>query len=316
MGEKSEIGSVKYSGKAVERGILDAGKAGKALTGLDELLRYFNSKQSSEVAKLDYEVPVKVQEGSWEAVVLGTATLVAGKFALTYVTHAAEAMAKRDFENFGFKDIFQKSLSAVVSLIRLAKHTKKIKGWAFEKLQWRNDGTEVGIPNDAGEYQFFPAEHVKWFSHMPTKMIAKLAEVVEEERVLVVSVNGEGEQHISETVTIREKKIFTNVLDETDLEEFLFPELEHGAEVKLEGVLIRGNAESNSIGLHYKGHSLNCVPDDGSIVQFKPALFLRCVVEGQVSRLHNKPHTVAERRPTIIVRRVTPLESDSQHRLF
>lgn len=68
--EKIEVGFVKYDGKEVTPGILDAGMAGMALTGLDDLLRYFNSKQSIDLAKLDYEVPVKIREGSWEAVVI------------------------------------------------------------------------------------------------------------------------------------------------------------------------------------------------------------------------------------------------------
>lgn len=38
-----------------------------------------------------------------------------------------------------------------------------------------------------------------------------------------------------------------------------------------------------------------------------------CSFVGTITRLHNKPHAIAERRPTIIVRRVTPLEHDNQH---
>lgn len=315
MEDQLEVGSVKYSGKAVARGVLDAGKAGKALTGLDDLLRYFNAKQSSDLAKAEYDVPVSVREGSWEAVVLGAVGLVAGKFVLTYATHAAEQMAKRDFDGVGFKDIFAKSLAAIVHLVRLAKHTKRVKGWPLENLRWNSDSTEVGIPNDAGEYQYFSPEFIKWYAGMQPGMLAKLAEVVEEERVLTISVRDQRDGAISETVTIREKRIFTGSIDELEEEDFLFPELEHGAEARLEGVLIRGNAESNSIGLHYRGHSLNCVPEEGSIVQYKPALFLKCVVEGRITRL-SKSHTVAERRPTIIVRRVTPLERDGQRVLL
>lgn len=121
---------------------------------------------------------------------------------------------------------------------------------------------------------------------------------------------------MEEKITIREKSIFvTNADDEEVDDEFLFPELEQGMLVRLEGRLTRGNAETNSVGLNYKGHILNCVPEAGSVVQYKPALFLRCVVEGIVTRLH-KNYLVAERKPTIIFKRITQLENDLQDSLF
>ena len=311
--ERVEIGSIKYEGKAVQPGILDAGKAGMALTGFDELLRYFNSRQSAEWAKIEYEVPVHVRNGSWEAVLLAAAGVGASAFTMTYVAGAAKEMAKRDFEGVGFRDVFKKSMQALVYFVRLAKHTSKLKGWMLENLKWRKDNSEVGIPNQEGKYEYFPAEFLNWYSSLPPKTIRKLAEVIEEERTLIVSVT-ENEVSVQETVTIREKRIFMGTEEEID-EEFLFPELEHGAQVKLEGRLTRGNAETNSFGLEYMGHILNCIPESGSVVQYKHALFLRCVVEGVITRLH-KSHIIAERRPTIIVERVTTLEQDKSFSLF
>lgn len=307
MNERNaEVGFVKYEGDAVLPGILDAGKAGLALTGLDELLRYFNAKQSADLAKVDYEVPVQVRAGSWEAVIIAGA----GVFALAYLGSAGKEMAKNDFQGIGLKDVFKKSLTAAIYLIRLAKHTTKLKGWLLENVKWRNDNTEVGIPNKAGEYEYFPVEFVKWYATMPPQIIRKMAEVVEKERSLTVGVF-DGGVLVQEKITIREKRIFVMDADDEVDDEFLFPELEQGMIVKLEGRLTRGNAETNSVGLDYKGHILNCVPETGSVVQYKSALFLRCIVEGAVTRL-NKTHVVAERRPTIIFQRITPLENDSQ----
>lgn len=304
--EKVEVGFVKYEGKAVGPGILDAGKAGMALTGLDDLLRYFNSRQSVELAKADYEIPVRIQNGSWEAVIIAGLSA----FAVAYLGRAGNEMAKKDFDGVGLKDVFKKSLQAAVHLIRLAKHTSKLKGWVLENVRWRNDNTEIGIQNKSGQYEYFPAEYVKWYSSLPPQIMRKMAEVVEDERTLVIGVLDNGVV-LQEKVTIREKVIFTRDVAEDLEDEVLFPDLEHGMDVKIEGRLIRGNAETNSIGLEYRGHNLNCVPEHGSVVQYKPALFLRCLVEGQVSRI-GKSHFVAERRPTIIIRRVTPLETDFQ----
>jgi hypothetical protein len=302
----AEVGFLKYEGDAVLPGILDAGKAGLALTGLDELLRYFNAKQSVDLTKADYEVPIQVRAGSWEAVIIAGASA----FALAYLGRAGNEMAKSDFEGVGLKDVFKKSLKAAIYLIRLAKHTTKLKGWLLENVKWRNDNTEVGIPNKDGKYEYVPVEFLKWYATMPPQIIRKMAEVVEEDRSLIVGVFDRGVL-VQEKITIREKRIFVMGTDEETDDEFLFPEFEQGMTVKLEGRLTRGNAETNSLGLDYKGHILNCVPEAGSVVQYKPALFLRCIVEGTITRL-NKTHVVAERKPTIIFKRITPLENDSQ----
>ena len=144
--QNTEIGFVKYDGKSVAPGILDAGKAGMALTGLDELLRFFNSKQSTDLAKTEYEVPIQVREGSWEAVVI----VGLSAFAMAYLGRAGNEMAKADFEGVGLKDVFKKSLGAVVHLIRLAKHTAKLKGWSLDHVLWRNDNTELAFPIKTG----------------------------------------------------------------------------------------------------------------------------------------------------------------------
>lgn len=223
-------------------------------------------------------------------------------------------MAKRDFDGVGLKDVFKKSFQAVVHLVRLAKHTSKLKGWLLENLRWRNDNTEIGIPNQYGQYEYFPAEFIKWYTSMPPQIMKKLVDVVEEGRALTIGVLDD-DVVLQEKVTIRDKRIFTHDPGDEIDDEFIFPELEHGMDVRLEGKLIRGNAETNSIGLDYRGHNLNCVPEQGSVVQYKPALFLRCLVEGRVTRL-SKTHTAAERRPTIIVRRIVPLEVDHQQPLL
>ena len=41
MTEEKYIGYLKYSGKSVEDGLMDARKSAEALLGFDEVLRYF-----------------------------------------------------------------------------------------------------------------------------------------------------------------------------------------------------------------------------------------------------------------------------------
>jgi hypothetical protein len=110
------------------------------------------------------------------------------------------------------------------------------------------------------------------------------------------------------------RQIFTN--EKEDPGEILFPELEHGQIVILEGELTRGNEMLNIVGIGYQGHILAGVPEIGSIVRFKTSLFLRCNVHGRVSR-EDENGRLNARRPRIIFTRIEPLESDDKnHQLF
>jgi len=71
----------------------------------------------------------------------------------------------------------------------------------------------------------------------------------------------------------------------------------------------RGNENTNSLGVQYKDHVLSCRPRKGSVVRFKPGIFVKCKLKGSISREdkfggHNDP------RPKIIVDDVIPLEVD------
>lgn len=308
-----DVGFIKYSGNDVPHGIIDAASAGTALLGLDEAIRFFNEKQSPEFARIDYEIPIRTEGGSWVAVVLGSLGLVAGTFAITYAKKAAEKMAENDFKDIGMKDVLKKSMGAIQNLTRLVKHTKKSKGWETASLVWRNANTEIGIKNDQGEILYLPTEQFRWFCSMPPKLMIKMTSVVREERYLTIGLGITGSV---EEVIVRssDKQYFVEQVDVED-EEFLFPELEHGKSAKLEGRLIRGNEAANSVGLEYMGHVLNCVPNQGNIRRYKRALFLKCIVEGTVTRL-TKQRLVAEKRPTIIISKITPLQTETQSDLF
>lgn len=303
-----EIGYIKYSGEDVKNGIIDAASAGSALLGLDEAIRFFNERQSSKLAKYDYQIPVKIGEGSWVAYVMGCVGIGAGAFALSYLKKAGEKMAENDIGDKGLSDVLKKSVEAIQSFIRLVKHTKSNNGWDTKKVKWNNDNSIVGIPNNDGEYIYIPTEYFIWITETPPKLLSRITTAITNERSLSVGLK-EGEAFIEEKITNIEKVLFLgNELIQDD-EEFLFPEFEHGQEVKLEGKLIRGNEASNSVGFDYEGHILNCLPEEGSVVQFKPALFLKCIIEGTITRF-KKNSRVAEKRPRIILKRVLPLESD------
>jgi hypothetical protein len=126
--------------------------------------------------------------------------------------------------------------------------------------------------------------------------------VVDEERTLSIGVK-EGNTFVEETVTVRQRRIFTSEAEEDDK---ILPELEHGQDVILEGEVTRGNEMSNTIGISYGGHIVTGFPKEGSIVRFKNCLFSNCEIHGQVTRDHFG--TQDSRRPKIIITKIELLE--------
>lgn len=303
--EEGQLGYVKYSGNLVKDGYLDARKSALALLGVDEAVRFFVFKQAPELKTTDFEFPVKVKKGSWEIVI--------GGIFLAYGAKAAQKMAENDFKDIGLKDVFKKALSAIQWMIRIGKHMGDVTIKKFESVKFKDNNSLIGIKNSQGEFLYVPKEFLEFYASASPTLLKKISEVVEEERTLSVGIY-DGNAVIEETVTRRHRQIFTNEVEEPG--EVLFPELEHGQTVILEGELTRGNEMSNTVGVGYQGHILTGIPEVGSIVRFKPSLFLRCRVYGRVSREDEKGRLDA-RRPRIIFTRIESLESDDDnHQLF
>jgi hypothetical protein len=218
-------------------------------------------------------------------------------------------MAENDFKDIGLKDVFKKALSAIQWMIRIGKHMGDVTIKKFEGVQFKDNNALIGIRNSQGEFLYVPKEFLEFYASASSVLLKKIAEVVEDERTLSVGIY-DGNAVIEETVTRRHRQIFTNEVEEPG--EVLFPELEHGQTVILEGELTRGNEMSNTVGIGYQGHILTGIPEVGSIVRFKSSLFLRCKVYGRVSREDEKGRLDA-RRPRIIFTKIEPLESDEDN---
>lgn len=308
-----ELGFVKYSGASLVNGVIDAGSAGSALVGLDEAVRFFNAQQSPDFAALQYDIPVQTRAGSWEAVLVAGAA-VGGAFALGYAKKAGEKLAENDFKDIGLKDALKKSMSALQILAKLVKHTRRARGWDRIRVEPSLGQETVLVANDLGEELPVPLEYFRWYQQVPPRLLTRMTSVVRADRVLTIGVVREaGTDEV--TIFEEEKTLFDQQQEDEFEEDILFPELTHGANAHLEGRLIRGSEASNSVGLEYMGHVINCVPAQGSVRQYKAALFLRCKVDGRITR-HAKNRFVADRRPTLILDKVIPVEVDGQLGLF
>jgi hypothetical protein len=310
MSDQNYIGYMKYKGALVEEGLLDTRKAAQALIGFDEILRFYVGRQSSQLRDVDYEIPVLIKKGSWEVQLIENIALWAaattGIAATTYITAAAKKMADNDFGDVGLKVVFRKALEAAQWTIRIGKHIKDITKRKFKDVRFKNNNKEIGLPNDQGEYLYVPKEFFDLYMETSPKLLERVALLIERERTLLVGVIRDGEE-IREEITYSSRRIFTQ---EDDEDELLFPELTHGLRVELEGELTRGNETSNTMGLKYRDHILTCEPVSGSIVRYKPALFLWCKMHGAISRA-DKFGGYNSLRPKIIFSHIEQLEKES-----
>ena len=157
------IGYIKYSGAMVEHGLMDARKSAQALLGFDEAIRFYVGYQNLKLQKKDYELPVRIRQGSWEALIpdsifwLKTICTIVGT---TYLAKAAQTMAQNDFEDIGIKTIFTKSIEAIQWIVKISKHIGSIGIREFKHGKFRKNNTEIGIPNNDGKYLWIPQEYL------------------------------------------------------------------------------------------------------------------------------------------------------------
>ncbi|MFT5729984.1 MAG: hypothetical protein ACI8PB_004158 [Desulforhopalus sp.] len=219
---------------------------------------------------------------------------VVGLAGTTYTVRAATKMADNDFDNVGFKTILKKSIEAVQWVMRIGKHIGTINTKKFETVKFRNDNTEIGIPNKKGELLWIPKFYLDLYAKCPQNILEKLVGLVEEERSLYVGVEISGNT-VFENLTTKHKQIF---LPEKE-PELLFPELIHGMEVVLQGEITRGNETTNTMGFRYNEHILTAYPESGSVVNYKESLFLEAEITGKINR-KDENGEIKLKRPKII----------------
>jgi hypothetical protein len=311
---------IKYEGKLVEDGYLDAKKAGEVLIGIDEILRYFLYQENKKFKEIDFEIPVRIKKGSWIAEFLANFDAILIKTALTwgaskYFGSALSEMAKYDFKDVGFKDVFKKAFKGMTWVLKIAQHLGNLTKKKFENLKFTENSEYVILINEKGESLEVPIEYLELFANCPDDLFINLAKVVEVERELVVQYNDlEKEKHISVRINNATKGVF---IPNAEDDETLFPELVHDLFVELEGYTTRGNENSNTIGFMYQGHILTCYPSDGNIKDFKSTLFTNCILRGYVDRLNKKTREFIEKRPRIKFIEIISNEPDEmQKKLF
>ena len=122
MPNNEEIGFLKYQGKLVSDGIIEAKVAARALNGFDGALRFFINQEEPKLADIELPIPVQMRKGSWEIHIPSSVEqwiLSGAGIAVTaYFTKAASKLAEKDFKDVGLKDVFKKALKGIQWLVR------------------------------------------------------------------------------------------------------------------------------------------------------------------------------------------------------
>lgn len=300
---------IKYEGKLVKDGYLDARKSGEVLVGIDELIRYFVYQENPRLKDFEFEIPVRIRKGSWETVFPENIDKIAfGAFGLwmagKYIGSALEVVAKNDFKDASLKVIFKNAFKGIINVIKLSKHLGGLTRKKFDNIVFGQNNELVKITNDNGEVIWIPVDVLELYYNCPQTVFNKLAKIIEEERELVIGIydNKKIEQEI---ISNKHKHIFSKT--EEDDDEIVLPELKHGDYVELQGHITRGNEKTNTIGFLFQSHIITSYPDTGNIKQYKSKLFSNCLLKGYVDRL-DKNEKINEKRPRIRIIDVVNLE--------
>lgn len=320
--DQDYIGYFKYEGKLVEDGYMDARQSAEALIGIDNVFRYFILQVDPKLQEIDFQIPVKIRKGSWEALIpqdlqqwLITAV---GLAVSTYGTTAAKKMAENDFGEVGFKDVLKKVFQSINWVIRIAVHVGSLARKQFIEAEFKEDNKGemlVGIPNEKNEMLYVPKGFLDMYINCPEKLFSLLTKSLDPEKSLQIGINDKEEPIANRTVNInfRDKFIFTK---EEETNETLFPELKHNQYVELEGHVTRGNENANTIGFEYLKHILTCSPIQGNIKDYKEILFTNCILKGYVDRMDKDGNNI-ESRPRIKYIELKEIKSNnSQATLF
>lgn len=327
--EEKYIGFLKYSGKNVETGLLDARKSAEALIGFDEILRYFLLKEDSALTKINFEIPVRIKKGTWQIAIpeiidkLFSPTGIAYTVLGTYATVTASKAAQDGLFNTGLvKDIkstFKIAIKSAQWVIRIGSRIGMLKR-KLDKVKFGASGQEILVPDDKGNLLPVPKKYFDLYTECPPKLFSKNAKIIEKDRILEIGIYDKQKED-KVKISLTEKEIFYS---DSDTEEVLFPELVDGQRVELEGIITRGNEKTNTVGFEYQEHILTCVPKEGNIASFKHKIispqenhfFPKVKMIGIVERISVKEE-FKEDRPRIIFSEIILLEKeDANLKLF
>ena len=323
------IGCLKYYGESsVKDGLLDMRKSAEALMGFDEILRHFLIKEDSSFIGVDFEIPVRIRKGSWEAVIpeiidkllspTGIISTVAKVYLLATATKAAEDGLFKTGAAKDIKAVFREAIKSAQWVIRIGSHLGTLDKKEFENAKINQKTQEIQVPNKDGEVLTIPKKYLDLYSECPEGLFSKNASIIENERNMEISVFENGKKE-KVSITEKEKTIFYRKKEDGNI---LFPELKHGQNIELEGSITRGNEKRNTLGFEYQERILTCRPEQGSIVNFKNQIvarapnhiFPKIKIIGVIDRT-DEYGSFNAKKPMIVFSKIVPFENENGNQM-
>lgn len=321
------LGYVKYDADYIKDGMFDARKSANALMSFDEIMRYFILKECPELRNVDFDFPVKIEEGSWgmflpenieKAIIVYSFYGLTGLVIKDYLTAIAKkAGSDGIFETGPTKDIKKiviRSLQSIQWIIKIAKIRNKMGENEIEGAKPNISDKTVEIPSidNPQNKLIVPMEFFEEYIICSKDLLSKLVSIVDERTELEIGAKENENEFMTIKITEGEKNIFYT---DKEKDEIILPELEDGKSVALEGQITRGNEKDNSIGFLYNGHVLTCKPKDGRITKYKnniisssaKHLFPEVIISGVVERKAISGE-FKEKRPRIIFENIEAVE--------
>ena len=138
INETDFLAYIKYQGKAAETGYMDARKSAEALIGLDEIIRFFLYQEAPELQAYQFEIPVRIRKGSWEALIPNNiADWLKKAIELStsaYATTTLKKLTENEFKDKKLKDIFKSVFKGIKWTIKIASHIGRMGKRSFDKV--------------------------------------------------------------------------------------------------------------------------------------------------------------------------------------
>lgn len=298
----NDSGFIRLEGDDIIDGTIDISSASSMLDGSREVIQYFLKKENSDYAQCsNLNFPIKTREGSWEilipflgtvsitpemglacAVGLGTALVVQPVSAglSEYAKTIGKAKAAKNLSNKDSRTSFVDAFKKLETVIKIAQHLGTITNKRTLPLKLNKDGKTAILTSASGNVMSVTMDEIKVFQECPDRLLRKLGTVVTDYRTLHIGYKINNTIH-EVSIDSESKDIFT---PSEDVEAPILPELQDGQHVSLEGVVTRGNQQTNTIGFKYKEHVITCEPNGGLITSYINAHYKTCEISGRVVR--------------------------------
>lgn len=323
--DKERIGYLKYEGESFVDGYVDAKKQAEALLGFDESFRSIIALEDSRFERLDFNIPVKIEQGSL-IIFLG----IISPFVYKYMSKAGEVAAEKGFSELSFikhdlPRLQKTALKILQSVVKISKHVGSIKNKKFKKTIPKeiNNQNFVEITNDNNEVLLVLKKYHDAFIKIPDKILSKNVKLINGNEKLVIGVF-EGENEEIEEISQADKIIFYDLDDDVD-EEIILPDLKHDDVVTdLEGKINKVIENKNKFSFTYDNHIIDCLLEEGVRVgKFKnkiisednQSIFATVKISGIISR-EDKDGSVTAKKPKIILSNIKKIEGNKEINLF